>query len=130
MKKSKFTRWYVKYVIKTPLVFYSFLSGGIVLFLILSLGLKIDTMQSVEACVSGREVVLGGEHNLLSDELYLYRSRNDEVFRLRIESWEQTGGNTVCVVEDAGGLSGNMSADIVTGAGTLLERIFVRAGWG
>lgn len=42
MKKSKFARWYVKYIIKTPLVFYLFLSGGILLFLILSLSLIVN----------------------------------------------------------------------------------------
>ena len=118
----------MKYIIKTPLVFYLFLSGGILLFLILSLSLKMDIMQTARAHVSGREVVLDGEYDILLDELYLYRNRNEEVFRLLIEGWEKTGGGTVCTVEDGKSLSGNMNADIVTGSQTLLEKIFAGTG--
>ncbi len=128
MKKNKFARWYVKYIIKTPLVFYLFLSGGIALFLILSLRLKMDIMKTVEANVSGRKVVLEGEYDLLSNELYLYCNRNDEVFRFQIESWESAEGSTICTAADEISLSGNMNADIVIGSQTLLERIFVGTG--
>ena len=127
MKKSKFARWYVKYIIKTPLVFYLFCPGNSFV-LILSLSLKMDIMQTAKAHVSGREVVLDGEYDILSDELYLYRNRNEEVFRLLIEGWEKTGGGTVCTVEDGKSLSGNMNADIVTGSQTLLEKIFAGMG--
>ena len=125
MQKSRFAAWYVKYIIKSPLVFYTFLSAGVVLFIALSLGVRLDIAESTQAEVQGQQVVLDGEYELASDTIYLYRDRNEQVYKLKVATWKK-GGSTVCIVEDNSGLLGRMNADVVTGSQTLLERIFMR----
>ena len=125
MQKSRFAAWYVKYIIKSPLVFYTFLSAGVVLFIALSLGVRLDIAESTQAEVQGQQVVLDGEYELASDTIYLYRDRNEQVYKLKVATWKK-GGSTVSIVEYNSGLLGRMNADVVTGSQTLLERIFMR----
>ncbi len=42
-KKTKFQKFYVKYIIKSPLIFYTFLVFGVVCFLYISLTTMVDT---------------------------------------------------------------------------------------
>lgn len=42
IKRSKFEKWYVRYIIKSPLLFYGFLILGILLFLGMSLSISPD----------------------------------------------------------------------------------------
>lgn len=43
MKKSaKWEQWYVKYIIKNPLLFYAFLIMGVALFFVLSITIKLE----------------------------------------------------------------------------------------
>ena len=126
MQKSRFAAWYVKYIIKSPLVFYTFLSAGVVLFIALSLGVRLDIAESTQAEVQGQQVVLDREYELASDTIYLYQDRNEQVYKLKVAAWKKGGGSTVCTVEDSRGLLGRMNADVVTGSHTLLERIFMR----
>lgn len=130
MQKSKCAAWYVKYVIKTPFVFYSFLFIGVVLFFALSMSVHLDIVQSTKAEIIEQKVVLDGEYELASDKLYLYNDKNDHIYKLEIISWEKEDGNTVCAVQNNMQLSGWMNADIITGSQTLLKRIFLRAGQG
>ncbi len=46
-KRSRTEQWYVKHIIKSPLLFYSFLFLGIVLFLAMSLGIKMEGGESL-----------------------------------------------------------------------------------
>lgn len=128
--KKKFAAWYVKYMVKSPFVFYSFLLAGIVLFVTLSTGVRLDIVQSVKAEVLEQRVILSGEYDLVSDKLYLYSDKNDHVYKLNVKSWEKDDGSTVCTVENDMNLRGWMNADVVIGSQTLLKRIFVRAGQG
>ena len=127
-KQSKFSKFYVKHIIKKPFVFYGFLGFGIGLFLYLSLTVKLDVVQSVPAEVSGHQITLKGEHDLTTGVMYLYYDRNDRVYKLQAVRCTYEDGNTVCTVEDNQGLSGKMDADLVLGSETLLKRIFVKAG--
>ena len=127
---SRFTRLYVRYIIKTPVVFYAFLAAGIALFLYLSLGLRLNTMRSVSVWVAENQVIYDGDCASRSDFLYLYNNRKEKIYKLRIVETVNACGQTVLTVENPEKLSGEMQADIVTGSQTLLERIFIKAGKG
>lgn len=128
MNSKGFKRFYVDYIIKKPVIFYSFLGIGIGIFLYLSLNLKLDRIQSVNAEIVGQTIKLEGEYKIYSDSIYLYHDRNKRVYKLAITDWKIAEGCTVCMVEDTEQLSGGLMADIITGKQTLFERIFLRAG--
>lgn len=47
MSRKKWEQWYVKHIIKSPVLFLTFLFVGIVLFLSLSLSIKMEDGQSL-----------------------------------------------------------------------------------
>lgn len=127
---KKFSRLYVKYIVKTPVIFYLFLIIGIVLFLYFSLGLKLDVVQSVKANIEDNRFIVVGEYETQSDMIYLYNDRNEKIYKLKIQQIERIDGQTIFVINNSVGLSGDIQADIVTGSQTLFERIFIKAGKG
>ena len=127
---GKFSRLYVKYIIKTPVVFNLFLLTGVLLFLYFSLNLKLDVIQNTDADIENNRVTVEGKYTAQSDMLYLYNDRNEKVYKYRIEQIDYEKNQTVFVVNNSDGLSGKIQAEIVIGSQTLLERIFIRAGKG
>ena len=127
---KQFSRFYVKYVIKTPIIFYTFLIVGISLFIYLSLSLKLDIVQSIKANIADDKIVLNGEYHNISDVIYLYNDRNEKIYKFKIKSTENENGKTVFFIDSDINLSGDVNIDIVIGNRTLFERIFVKAGKG
>lgn len=125
---SNFSRLYVKYLIKTPVIFFLFLFTGVALFLYLTLHVNLDVTESYEAFIVEDIVTIPGEHEVDSDTIYLYNDRNEVVYQTEIENAIIQDGNTVIDVENSYDLSGEIYVDIVVGEETLLERIFVKAG--
>lgn len=124
------SRWYVKYIIKNQTVFYTFLVAGILLFLYLSLGLKLDVRQSVTAQVQGNQIIVSEHYETPSDVIYLYRNRGEKIHKLQINQIEYADRKTIFVIENSDDLSGDFQADVVTGSSSLLQRIFINAGKG
>lgn len=125
---KSFSKLYVKYIIKTPVIFYLFLMMGIVLFLYFSISLKLDIIQSVKANVENNKLTVAGEYETQSDIIYLYSERNEEIHKLKIAKIEHINGKTIFFINNSVGLSGEIHADIVTGSQTLFSKIFIKAG--
>lgn len=98
MKKNKFSKCYVKYIINTPIIFYSFLSVGIFVFLLLSLTLRLDIVQTVKVKVEQNRIILDDEYILYSNAIYLYKDKNEEVRKLIIKSVDNISGDRKSVV--------------------------------
>ncbi len=47
-KGEKFKQFYLKYIIKNPILFYMFLAGGVGLFLFLTLSIETDGVTLLE----------------------------------------------------------------------------------
>jgi hypothetical protein len=125
---KNFSRLYVKYVIKTPAIFYLFLLIGSVLFLYLSIGIKLDVVQSMKAYIEDNGVIVEEMYELESNTIYLYNDRDDKIYKSTVEQIKHVNGHTVFVISSSIGLSGEIQVDIVTGSQTLFERIFIKAG--
>lgn len=128
MKNRKFSALYVKYLIKKPIVFYSFLLLFVALFVCLTQSLKLDVFESAQAVISGDTVVLNVPLTGSQTEILVYQNRNEKVYTLTVVDMAVKENQTVVTVEDACGLSGPVTAEVVTGRETLFERIFMKAG--
>ncbi|MCX7748159.1 MAG: hypothetical protein N2645_14935 [Clostridia bacterium] len=113
-----------------PVIYYMFLLAGVILFVYLSLNIKLDVVQNVKANIKDDRIIIEGEYNTKSDAIYLYNDRNEKIYKLTIEHLEYIDGQTVFIINNTTELFGDIQADIVTGSQTLLERIFIRAGKG
>lgn len=128
----RFSRTYVKYIIKTPLVFYLFLAAGVMLFLYMTLSLKLDVMQTYDAAISGNTVTVSCEPHMVSDTVYLYSDKNEEIFKVKAEDIRTADGCIVFTVSSLAlsELRGDVCVELVVGRQTLFTRIFVNAGKG
>ena len=107
-----------------------FLLTGVILFLYLSLNIKLDVVQNVKANIKDSKIIIEGKYNTKSDTIYLYNDRNEKIYKLTIVHSEYIDGQTVFIINNTTKLFGNIQADIVTSSQTLLERIFIRSGKG
>lgn len=123
-KKRSFSQLYVKYIIKTPILFYAFLSFGILIFLYFCLTLKLDNVESAEAEIKNNYVIIDGEYTVCSNVIYLYYDRNEVIYKYFIGSQDNSDEQTIIEVNNNNNLSGKINVDIVVGKQTLFERIF------
>jgi len=127
---NKYGRIYMKYVIKSPFLFYAFWIGGIILFLAMTLNTKIAVMKTFEVQVVNDTVVLDGIQGEVGEIVYLYTDRNERVYKAAVYEKRDTLENTVLILEDGQPdmPEGRMKADIVIGEDSLLRRVFMKAG--
>lgn len=135
MENSKFKMLYVKYAIKTPLIFYLFIFGGVCLFIYLTLTVRLDVLKSFPAkCESNSVIVYSDISEIECQKLYLYRNRNAKVVVVRVENMTIVDdGVTIFTVlaQDIpllSEVSGDITAEVATYSESLLKRIFVKAG--
>ena len=129
-KNEKFPSVYVKYIIKNPVLFYSYLILCLGLFLSLSLTLKLDTTTAVSADIIGDSIMINGEYPGISDEIYVFKDRNDRILKCKITDTIINGSTTVIKTEELIEFQGSSFAEIKTGEETLFRRIFINAGKG
>lgn len=129
---SKYGRIYMKYVIKSPFLFYAFWFGGILLFLVMTLNTKIAVVKTFEVQAINDTVVLDSIQEEVGEIVYLYTDRNEQVYKAAVYAKEEIEGNTVLILRarQPDMPEGGMKADIVIGEESLLRRIFLKAGRG
>lgn len=125
MKKSQL---YVKFIIKTPFLYFSFLGFFVAVFIFMSLWIKIDIVKTYSAYISGSHLIVNHENiSLDKNKIYIYKNKNEKVYKANIEEYV-TDCEYNLNTDFAGILEGSVTIDIVTGQRTLLECIFVKAG--
>lgn len=128
---GKFERIYLKYVVKSPLLFYTYLGVFIGIFVIAALKLQLEERQAYEAEIYGDkiEIPCGSALNLWDDKIYLYLDRNQKVLRLDVEESEYRDGVMyILLSQDREDVAGRVTVEIISGKSTLLQKIFMKAG--
>lgn len=120
----------MKYVIKSPFLFYAFWIGGIILFLAMTLNTKIAVTKTFEVQVINDTVVLDRIQGEVGEIVYLYTDRNERVYKVAVHEKKDSEGKTVLVLKNGQPdvPEGRMKADIVVGEDSLLRRVFLKAG--
>lgn len=129
--KQRFERWYMKYIVKSPWVFYTYLSVFFCVFFIVSSRLELEERRAYEGEIDGNEVEIacGAEVELFDDRLYLYVDKNQEVFSFDVRDAEYGDGAMHILLDgEQSEVSGKITVEIVSGKNTLFQRIFGKAG--
>lgn len=129
-KRKKHLSVYVKYIIKNPVLFYSYLILCLCVFLGLSLTLRLDVTDTVSGISSGESITVNGIYPGISDEIYVFKDTNDRIIKCKVTDTLISGSSTVINTEDPIEFQGSVSAEIKTGEITLFKRIFINAGKG
>lgn len=127
----RFEQVYIKYGVKSSLLFYTYLGVFVGIFFITALKIRLEEHQAYTAEINGNkiEIPCSSSLNLLDDRIYLYTDRNSEVLRLNVKSTEYRDGIMYIVLsENRDDITGNVTVEIISGKSTLLRKIFMKAG--
>lgn len=127
----KYEQVYIKYGVKSSLLFYAYLGVFIGIFFIVAFKIRLEEHQAYTAEINGNkiEIPCSSALNLLDDRIYLYSDRNLEVLRLNVEDTEYRDGVMYIVLsENKNNITGNVTVEIISGKSTLLRKIFMKAG--
>jgi len=127
-----FSRLYVKYIIKSKVLFYIFLAVGIIGFLIMTFSLKLDIVTKYEAYFDNNKIVINENLDNI-DSLYIYKSLNEKVYFFDVNEIDYVEQYTILYVNNENeniknNLLGVVKLEIVTGKQSLFELIYIRAG--
>jgi len=128
--KSKLKKMYVKYVIKSSILYYFFLLFGVALFLFLSLNLRLDVRESFNGTIEEQKIIIYGEHAPICNVIHIYENRNDAIYAVVVDEVVFQNNNTVLKLNDNENLVfvGDVQVELTVRQQTLFERIFRRAG--
>ncbi len=129
-KKQNFEKIYVKFAVKSPVVFYMYLLVFIIIFLMISSKMQLESRQIYEAQIYGNKVtaVCSAMTNLSDDKIYVYKDKNQEVFTFHVkEANYQNGVLYFALIEEQSDISGDVMLEIVQGNQSLFQRIFRKA---
>lgn len=129
--KKRFERWYMKYVVKSPVLFCVYLAVFSGAFLIASSVVTLEERRVYEGKIDGEEIeiVCGEALELFDNRVYFYEDRNREVFSFAVKEAAYSNGVMhilLCGAQKE--VSGTITVEIVSGEHTLFQRIFGKAG--
>lgn len=125
--RKKMTSGYLKYVVKSPIVFYIYVIIFLLLFLLMTNAISVDRRTSYSAIVDKGQVQIVNETELelLDKRIYVYTDKNQEVLTLVVSSIEFGDGIISFILEqDQDILSGIVTVEAVTERSTLFHKIF------
>ena len=127
-----FSKIYVKYIIKSSAIFYTFLAIGIIGFLIMSMSLKLDVTKKYEAYFDNNRIIINETLDNI-DSLYVYKTLNDKVYFFYVRELIYDEQYTILYLENdnenvKNNLLGIVKIELITGQESLLKTIFVKAG--
>ncbi len=130
---ERFSKFYIKYIVKSSVVFYTVIAVFIFVFIFISLTIKVDRVTMYPASFSNDRVIINDILKTPVDHIYMYKTQNEKVYFLPAFGMEEIEQYTVIYINTEGNddihtISGIVSVDIVTDKYSLLELIFIKAG--
>jgi hypothetical protein len=130
-RNSNFERWYIKYLVKSPILYYSFLILFVGIFLFSSISLQLDIRKSFPASIDGNKitVITASEITSLDDKIYIYRNRNEKILSESVTKTEFINGvMNFYISEKQADISGEVTIEVTIDKQSLLKKIFAKAG--
>ncbi len=132
---KSFSKLYVKYIIKKPIIFYIFLCLGVCLFLVLTLTLKLEIIEKYDAYYEDGIIKVKTDDINNVSKIYAYNNKNEKIHIINVKKYDYEYGNSYLHIyeEDINliqELGSNFKIEISIGYESLFKRVFVKAGKG
>lgn len=130
-KKQTFEKRYLKYVVKSPVLFCTYMVLFVIVFICMTTRLKLDVRKSFEGEIYGDEIIVAGEikSHVLEDKVYVYKNKNQKIFVFDIETIEySTDEMHIFLNEEQDELFGEITLEVIDKRNSLFETIFTKAG--
>lgn len=131
MRKRKFQRYYTKYIVKSHVIFYSYLVFFILLFLMMTTTLQLEVRSAYPGDFKGKEIVISStsEIDILNDKIFVYVDKNQEMRVLEVETAKyQEGAMHFFLTEEQDFVKGRVTVEVTCEKCSLFQRIFRKAG--
>ncbi len=130
-RNKKLEKIQVKWFIKSSIFYYSFLIIFIAIFLYISVSLKLDVRQSYDAIITGNEITMETELEILplDGKVYIYTNRNERTVLGTIMNTYYLNGRMHFILKEVPtNLSGEITIELTTNRQSLISRIFAKGG--
>lgn len=125
--KRKWTKRYLKYVVKSPIIFYIYIFCFLILLGWMTNAVSLDSRISYDAIAAKGQilVVSEAEIELMDKRIYAYKDKNQAVEVLEVSTAEFKYG-TMCfiLVHEQEIFSGPIMVEVVSEKSTLFHKIF------
>jgi len=130
-RNRSFEHKYIKYLVKSHALFYSFLLLFVGVFLFASIAIKLDVRKIYPANAEGNKITVTTDNEIMpiDGKLYLYLYRNEEIVSVDVLQKEFADGHmTFYINENPIMMNEKITLEITVAKETLLSRIFAKAG--
>ncbi len=130
-KKQRFANLYIRYVVKSPWLFYGYLGTFICIFVLTGCRLWLEERKCYEGEIQGCEIRIRQEEKpeLLGDRIYLYTDKNREVLPFLVKQTQYRDGVLhIILCEEQKQFHGRVTVETVSAKCTLLQKVFAKAG--
>ena len=130
---KSFSQIYIKYIIKTPVLFFLYISIGVGLFLFMTLSLQLDVMATYKASYHDGMVFIISKDPIDANKIYLYEDRNEKVYTVLVDHMEFEESTVIFHIQEADIaaadiLTGDITVDVINSKESLFKKIFIKAG--
>lgn len=128
---TKFERKYLKYIVKSPILFWAYMGIFLIFFLLMTTHLKLEVRNAYDAEIVGGEISILTESEIefLDRKIYTYKDKNQKVTLFKVASSEyKEGVMYIYLCEDQTQLSGEIVVELISGKVSLFNSILLKAG--
>ena len=125
--KRKLTIGYLKYVVKSPIIFYGYIFGYLALLGWMTNAVSVDCRIPYNAIAEKGQILVINETEieLLDNRVYVYTDKNEAVETLVVSAAEYEDGiMSFILAQEQEIFSGTVTVEIVTEKSTLFHKIF------
>lgn len=98
--KKKWNKFYVNWIIRNQMIFYSYLLAGTAFVLILMCNINIDIMLTIPCKYEDNKLVIQGGKDITfrqGQTVYFYINKNEKVYTVPVGEHGSIGGKTYVV---------------------------------
>ena len=128
--KRKMTMRYLKYVVKSPIIFYIYILCFLILWGWMTNAVSLDSRISYTAFAKKGKILVVSENEieLLDKRIYAYNDKNQAVETLMVSVAEFNDGMMCFVLaQEQEIFTGNITIEVVAEKRTLFDKIFAKA---
>lgn len=130
-KKSKIIKWYMKYIVKRKIVFYSYLLCFVIFLGFATNYIKIDVRKEYHAIVKENRICINEEKifPIIDNEIFIYKNKTQKIWKTKIISQKKHENKTYLRLNNKiTNISGKVTIEYVIDRQSLLKIIFKKGG--
>lgn len=121
---------FVKYIIKSPILYYGYLIFFFVFIIFAANYIKLDVRETLPGVLKDNQIILDKRiKSPIDDEIFIYKDKSQNVWKEKVLNVNTKNGQTYLTIQNkTNKLSGNVTVEFVTEKRTLIHILFIKVG--